>query len=499
MFTRSTSYLMILVAACLLLGGSSAVSGATIFLSPDSVRLVNPIGDTVQLELRVDAATQDLKLFTVRIQLTPGKIDTLGITEGPLFPAQGQTVFNKRLENNDSVLVIEGLILGYLKSADGPGVLAYINIKVLDTGRIPMPIISHETRDVNNVPFASTAIGSILFLNYPPTPFNLLLPVSNGAVSGIGCGTDSTTLTWQHSRSVYSGEPVRYTLQYTKDPTWAPVNITTVSALTDTTRRIQILPGGKYYWRVMSEGTVNLFQRLSTPYPDSFYLSFPDADGDTKADACDNCPSISNITQTDTDSDGKGNPCDNCPTVANANQLDTDADGVGDVCDNCKFIGNSNQADADADGVGDLCDNCTTASNSTQSNSDGDLQGDACDNCPLVANSDQADPDNDGLGSVCDNCPTVFNPTQFDSDGDNIGDVCDGCCQGTTGNVNMAGEVDLSDLSLLIAYLTVSPRPTLPCTEEANVNAMENVDLSDLSLLIAYLTVQPRPTLPNCP
>jgi hypothetical protein len=75
------------------------------------------------------------------------------------------------------------------------------------------------------------------------------------------------------------------------------------------------------------------------------------------------------------------------------------------------------------------------------------------------------------------------------------------CCIGTTGNVNqsVAEAPDLSDLSLLIAYLTLSPRPTLPCLPEANVNAAGSIDLSDLSLLIAYLTVSPRPILPNCP
>ncbi|MCM2271547.1 MAG: choice-of-anchor B family protein [candidate division Zixibacteria bacterium] len=81
-----------------------------------------------------------------------------------------------------------------------------------------------------------------------------------------------------------------------------------------------------------------------------------------------------------------------------------------------------------------------------------------------------------------------------------------GCCVGTTGNVNddVGEQIDISDLSLLISYLTVSPRPTLPCPEEANVNANAvgvppYVDISDLSLLISYLTVTPRPALPNCP
>jgi hypothetical protein len=63
----------------------------------------------------------------------------------------------------------------------------------------------------------------------------------------------------------------------------------------------------------------------------------------------------------------------------------------------------------------------------------------------------------------------------------------------------MAGIVDLSDLSLLIGYLTASPKPTLPCPEEANINTTGIIDLSDLSMLINYLTTSPAPALPNCP
>lgn len=78
-----------------------------------------------------------------------------------------------------------------------------------------------------------------------------------------------------------------------------------------------------------------------------------------------------------------------------------------------------------------------------------------------------------------------------------------GCCIGYTGNVNKSASEnpDLSDLSLLIAYLVQTPRPTLSCTAEANVNASvaPAPDLSDLSLLIAYLTQTPRPALPTCP
>lgn len=73
------------------------------------------------------------------------------------------------------------------------------------------------------------------------------------------------------------------------------------------------------------------------------------------------------------------------------------------------------------------------------------------------------------------------------------------CCVGVRGNVNGVGIIDVSDLSLLVAYLTISPPPSLPCLAAANVNATGIVDVSDLSLLVAYLTVSPAPTLPACP
>ncbi len=77
------------------------------------------------------------------------------------------------------------------------------------------------------------------------------------------------------------------------------------------------------------------------------------------------------------------------------------------------------------------------------------------------------------------------------------------CCIGETGNVNksVSETPDISDLSLLIAYLVNNPKPVLPCLEEANVNGSVavNPDLSDLSLLIAYLTTNPKPVLAPCP
>ena len=199
-------------------------------------------------------------------------------------------------------------------------------------------------------------------------------------------------------------------------------------------------------------------------------LTGPDADGDTVADDCDNCPDDANPLQEDADADGLGDacdlcpgdatpapddsdgdglgdPCDNCPDDANPMQEDEDSDGAGDPCDNCLGVDNPTQGDADADGLGDACDNCPGAFNPMQQDADGDGQGNPCDPCPLDAADDadgdgrcanedncpddanpmQEDADADGVGDACDNCPGDPNPGQEDADGNGVGDACEGC------------------------------------------------------------------------
>lgn len=59
---------------------------------------------------------------------------------------------------------------------------------------------------------------------------------------------------------------------------------------------------------------------------------------------------------------------------------DVDGDGISQSCDNCPTVSNATQTDIDLDFVGNSCDNCSSAFNPTQDNVDGDTAGDACDN-----------------------------------------------------------------------------------------------------------------------
>jgi hypothetical protein len=118
--------------------------------------------------------------------------------------------------------------------------------------------------------------------------------------------------------------------------------------------------------------------------------------------------------------------------AAYSRDADTDGDGIEDSADNCPTISNPSQTDTDSDGVGDVCDNCPNDSNPGQENLDGDALGDICD----------PDDDNDGVDDTGDNCPVDFNPTQDDGDSDGLGDACDPCPLDPT---NTCMETDCTD------------------------------------------------------
>ncbi|HET9450677.1 MAG TPA: thrombospondin type 3 repeat-containing protein, partial [Aggregicoccus sp.] len=99
-----------------------------------------------------------------------------------------------------------------------------------------------------------------------------------------------------------------------------------------------------------------------------------DVDGDSLADAQDNCPAVFNPVrpmddgvQADYDHDGVGDACDACPLSAGvegcASLEDLDQDGVANAQDSCRFLANADQLDQDADGKGDACDACPTDAN----------------------------------------------------------------------------------------------------------------------------------------
>ena len=156
--------------------------------------------------------------------------------------------------------------------------------------------------------------------------------------------------------------------------------------------------------------------------PSSSNASQTDTDGDNVGDACDNCSTVANPRNAiPTDCNHDGDTID--LNEGSGKQCDVDNDGLGDVCDpdmdgdtvanavdNCPFKPNPGQEDSDSDGVGNVCDTCA---GDNRIDTDGDGIPDGCDNCPMIANPGQEDSDEDGQGDVC------ASPVDLDVDSDN--------------------------------------------------------------------------------
>lgn len=218
-------------------------------------------------------------------------------------------------------------------------------------------------------------------------------------------------------------------------------------------------------------GTLYILQLKGNP---SYVADDPDSDG--VESICDNCPAISNASQTDSDADNFGDACDNCPNTSNSLQQDSDGDGVGDACDICP--GEDDNVDSDSDGVPDGCDVCPGFDDNLDTDSDGFADG--CDGCPDIANPGQVDTDADGIQDSCDNCPNIPNPDQ---------NLIDCCCQGQSGDVNGDNNplVDILDLTYLVDFIfRGGDEPSCPSEADLNQDG-ESAGILDLTFLVDFI------------
>ena len=194
-----------------------------------------------------------------------------------------------------------------------------------------------------------------------------------------------------------------------------------------------------------------------------------DNDGDGFVDQQDNCPDVSNPTQTDLDNDGIGDACD----------LDKDGDGINVPDDKCPHDINPWQSDItndydqdgcldatmdeddDGDGVDDSDDGCLLGEKGWAANaSQVDHDGDGC-----LDETEDKDDDADGVLDTNDRCPRGFiGVAQTGQDGDG-----DGCID--------AVEDDDDDQDGVLDPLDVCPNSDP--ADQINLNGCSQFQLDD--------------------
>jgi hypothetical protein len=122
--------------------------------------------------------------------------------------------------------------------------------------------------------------------------------------------------------------------------------------------------GNDYAPRINDNGQIVWYGSDGTYYEIFIAQNINDSDGDGIPDNIDNCPIKPNGPQLGTCLNDLNKTCQSnadCSRCGSAgtcskNQENADGDSKGDVCDNCPTVCNPQQLDADGDGLGDLCD-----------------------------------------------------------------------------------------------------------------------------------------------
>jgi hypothetical protein len=261
-----------------LLSLAPGAGAQSIYLDPDINYITSGVGSEFDLELWVDEDITSMRSFVYHVEFDVTKLDTVSVVQGPLMPSANgvaATQFGKYIE--DGLLKIQDLLLGAGLEVSGPGLLATIRLRVLDTGFVNLAPVFHRIRDVNANLLETDAYGTAIYADVVPDQFDLTSPI--GGVSLWRLPGNPIPFSWTPSASVYPGENVTYTLDISDASDFVSGTTTSVPGLTGTSHDVDagdLIYGyeGIYYWRVTATGDLYGFERLATPDYESFDFTY---------------------------------------------------------------------------------------------------------------------------------------------------------------------------------------------------------------------------------
>jgi hypothetical protein len=183
------------------------VSDADFAISEAGVLAVDPadttveIGEIFDLDITVDANILLLKGYDMEITFDPSVLSLDTVTEGPLLPSGGTTLFNWRMLGTDTIEISDA-ILGHQLYVDGPGVIATVSFEAIALGSSDIHFARSTLRDTTNqipgIPH-STSDGSVLVVEDQTAPSVTLTSPDGGEDWACGSAHD---ITWNQSDNV---------------------------------------------------------------------------------------------------------------------------------------------------------------------------------------------------------------------------------------------------------------------------------------------------------
>jgi|GEM_PF-3044625 len=179
------------------------------------------IGEAFDLDITVDANILLLQGYEVKIAFDPDTVSVDTVTQGPLLPSGGPTLFNWQLLGTDTVHITDA-VLGPGLFVDGPGVLATIRFEAIGLGSSAIHFAYSSLRDTTlqmpGIPH-STSDGSVAVVEDQTAPLVTLTSPDGGENWACGSAHD---ITWDQGDNV---AVVSDSIYYSTDggSSWIPV------------------------------------------------------------------------------------------------------------------------------------------------------------------------------------------------------------------------------------------------------------------------------------